>query len=336
MSKYGIIDLCCGMGGLSHAARESGLTVWAGVDKSREALSSFAVNFPRASAIQGKLADSEVIAQCLSIAGLVNKKGATLVVVSGPPCQGFSEAGPRKVKDPRNEILVSAAKAVAHLSPAAAIVENVSNLRKKKNLPILRRFRAVLNAAGYHVYGLELNALDFGAPQKRRRMIYFILARPVARSTILDGLRAHHRPPRTVGQVLGDLPVPPVRPRDYDPEKDNGYLPNHYAMQHSERVQEKIALIEPGTGPLSYRRLDPSQYAATLLSGHRAPPAHYEQPRSITTREALRLQGFPDSFRVMGYFANQMEQVTNAVPAALGRAIIKVTMRLLGEDDEEP
>ena len=56
------------------------------------------------------------------------------------------------------------------------------------------------------------------------------------------------------------------------------------------------------------------------------PPAHFAEPRSITVREAARLQGFPDTFRVYGSFANQMEQTactvrrTAMAPLISGRA----------------
>ena len=108
-------------------------------------------------------------------------------------------------------------------------------------------------------------------------------------------------------------------------------MPNHYAMRHSLAVKKKIATIEPGKGPLSYRKLDPQSHAATLLSGHRAPPTHYCQPRSITVREALRLQGFPDDFKIMGPFSKQMAQATDSVPAKLGEAAVAVLVDLLGE-----
>lgn len=118
-------------------------------------------------------------------------------------------------------------------------------------------------------------------------------------------------PPVTTREALQGLPTPAVRPDIYDDEVEIEGLANHFAMRHSKSVMDKIAAIPPGTGPMSYRRLHPTKPANTLFSGHRAPPAHFEEPRSITVREATRLQGFPDTFRVYGTFAKQMEQVTN-------------------------
>jgi len=307
------------------------MAVSAGVDCDRDCLTSYQTNFPEALSIQGNVSEAETIKKCAALVRKHSQKTTRYILVSGPPCQGFSDAGPRQIADPRNEIMISVAKAIVCLRPKAALVENVSALRKERNLQLLNRFRSVLNRAGYHVYRYELNALDFGLAQNRRRMIFFVLPFPVSRVTIPQALMVFHQEPRTVSAVIGDLPAPPVRPKDHQEIENNGTLANHYAMRHSDRVRKKIAGIEQGKGPLSYRKLTPDSHAPTLLSGHRAAPVHYEQARSITAREALRLQGFPDHFRVMGPFANQMTQVTNAVPAPLGIAALKVLLHLLGE-----
>ena len=65
MERFGVIDLCSGMGGLSYAAKESGLNVWAGVDTSTSALSSFRYNFPSASAVHGDVSDKDLLEQII-------------------------------------------------------------------------------------------------------------------------------------------------------------------------------------------------------------------------------------------------------------------------------
>lgn len=84
-------------------------------------------------------------------------------------------------------------------------------------------------------------------------------------------------------------------------------------MRHSKCVMYKIAAIPPGTGPMSYRRLHHVRPANTLFSGHRAPPAHFAEARSITVREVARLQCFPGTSRACGSFADQMEQAPRIV-----------------------
>ena len=96
MKKFGVIDLCFGMGGLSYAARESGLDVWAGVDTSKSALNSFIHNFPRASAIYGDVSDRNLLKSIIREIQSKRKHNKKLIVISGPPCQGFSDAGPRR------------------------------------------------------------------------------------------------------------------------------------------------------------------------------------------------------------------------------------------------
>ena len=332
MNKFGILDLCCGMGGLSYSARKAGLSIWAGVDTSQDALNSYKHNFPKAKGICGSIASGKVIAQYTRFIESKQTRSQGLIVISGPPCQGFSVAGPRCADDPRNKILTSVANTIVRLKSSGALVENVPALQKEEYSKVVNRFYKILNSAGYHVYDFELNALKFGVPQRRRRMLFFVLPFKLQKHVIQKEIEAHYKSAKTVKEILSNLPTPLVRPINYVDQKDNGNFSNHYAMRHSKAVRRKIAAIKPGSGPLSYRKLDPHSHAATLLSGHRAPPAHYSQARSITVREALRLQGFPDEFRVMGAFYTQMGQVTNAVPAQLGTAALKVMRKLLGDN----
>ena len=85
-----VLDLCCGMGGLSVAARDLGMQVVAGVDLNPSALRTFGRNFPEAEAIEGSVRSGTVLKRCRA---LLDGRGDDLsVVLSGPPCQGFSAA----------------------------------------------------------------------------------------------------------------------------------------------------------------------------------------------------------------------------------------------------
>ncbi|MBX7136299.1 MAG: DNA cytosine methyltransferase [Fimbriimonadaceae bacterium] len=314
-----MIDLCCGLGGISHAARELGCRIVAGVDTSATALASFEHNFAGAQAIQGSVTRRSTLEACREAMQSDSPSVRTLVV-SGPPCQGFSAAGPRAKRDPRNRVLMAVARAIVALSPDAAIVENVATLMGPTHKRSLSRFRRILDDGGYSVVVLRLNAADFGVPQIRQRMICFASREPLRESAIRSSLESLKRPCPTVRVAFAGL----TRPATYRGPKVHikTKVPNHIGMRHSLIVRTKIAKILPGKGPMSYRRLHPDRPARTLISGHRAPPAHYSQARSITPREAARLQGFPDTFEVKGTFANQMLHVTNAVPPPLALAAI--------------
>jgi DNA (cytosine-5)-methyltransferase 1 len=320
-------DLCCGLGGLSLAARNAGVAISVGVDVNAHALKTFKKNFPEACAIDGSVRSQKALGRCKRALFEETSQRRT-IIVSGPPCQGFSAAGSRDPKDRRNYIITAVGRAIAHLQPDCALVENVSMILAEKHDTRLSEFQSTLTRANYYVLQVLLNAADFGVPQNRRRAFFLVSRFPLCEKQVVEELGAYRAPARTVSETLRGLAEPPVRPLRYDDEEHCGIPPNHFAMIHSEAVKEKISKIPPGSGPMSYRRLHPTRSSNTLFSGHRAPPAHFHEPRSITVREAARLQGFPDTFRIYGSFANQMEQVTNAVPPPLAEAVIRVLIKL--------
>jgi len=325
------IDLCCGLGGLSLAAKQLGMTIVAGVDIGGDAVRTFSKNFPAAVAIETTVSGSKAITQCKAALAKHGQARSPLVIISGPPCQGFSAAGTRDPKDKRNKVLLGVARAISDLQPRFAVVENVQTLLTEKHRERVRDFQQHLTDAGYHMLPVELDAKDYGVAQKRERAFFLITQMLLDAKAIAARFAELRQPEIPSGERLNDLPPAETRGTKYDDEEDAASLyPNHLAMRHSAAVQTKIAAIKPGTGPMSYRKLDPTKPANTLFSGHRAPPAHYAYPRSITVREAARLQGFPDDFRIYGSFANQMMQVTNAVPPPLARTVLQVLAEVTG------
>lgn len=326
-----VIDLCCGLGGLSLAARQLGMMIVAGVDVGGDAVRTFSKNFPSAAAIETTIGGSKSIAQCRAALAKHGQSQAPLVIISGPPCQGFSAAGTRDPKDKRNKVLLGVARAISDLRPRCALVECVQTLLTEKHRARVRDFRQHLKNAGYHMLPIELDAKDYGVSQKRERAFFLITRMPLDAEKVGTRFAELRQIEIPSGMRLDDLPPAQTRGTKYSDEEDvvRPY-PNHLAMRHSLSVKKKIAAIKPGSGPMSYRKLDPAKPANTLFSGHRAPPAHYAYPRSITVREAARLQGFPDDFRVYGSFANQMMQVTNAVPPPLTRSVLQVLAEFTG------
>jgi DNA (cytosine-5)-methyltransferase 1 len=77
------------------------------------------------------------------------------------------------------------------------------------------------------------------------------------------------------------------------------HLLNGSTMRHSAKVVRKIRKIKPGQGPISYRRLE-EDAARTLIAGHRALPVHPWLDRTISVREAARIQGFRDDYVFCG------------------------------------
>ncbi len=325
-----VIDLCSGMGGISLAAQQLGMKVIAGVDIEPSATRTFQHNFPEATALMGSVRSSKLIGECRSKIHANRTTRQPIIVVSGPPCQGFSIAGPRNPNDSRNQILLAVARSIVDLKPRCALIENVAQILDENHTLRLKKLVTTLSKGGFHVNEIVLNAEHFGVPQRRKRVFFLITRCAVQESRIRACFKKRERKPIKVIDVLDDLPTPLPRPDCYSDLADKGFITNHFAMQHSENVQRKIAGIPQGGGPMSYRKLDPLRVSNTLISGNRAPPAHYNQPRSITVREALRLQGFPDNFRVYGQFGSQMGQVSNAVPPPLARVALEVLCEVAG------
>ena len=324
------IDLCCGLGGISLGAKESGITPLLGVDTCPDALKTYRANFAEAYTWQSDITLPRFGDRLVEYVKDSKLGKADLYVVSGPPCQGFSDAGKRQADDPRNDIIVTVAALIAQIHPKAAIVENVAAISKPRYHDIVAEIRKPLEGAGYHVCEVELNAADYGVPQLRKRRIFFITQDIVTEEQYHSYLKRRRRKAPVIREVFEGLPKALARPADYVDTLRNKGVYNHFAMLHSEEVKRKIASIKPGEGPLSYRKLRHDGYAPTLISGHRAPPVHYREPRAITVREAARIQGFPDDFRICGSAGSQLQQVANAVPPNLAKVVLRTLMHYAG------
>ncbi len=99
-------------------------------------------------------------------------------------------------------------------------------------------------------------------------------------------------------------------------------------MKHCRGVIFKMGRIEKGHGPISYKRLT-WQYAGTLVAGHRALPVHPSIARTITVREAARIQTIPDHYRFLGPRSEQPLQVADAVPFRFALVLARHMLVLL-------
>jgi len=165
-----VVDLCCGMGGLSLAARQLCMTVAAGVDIGGDALRTFAQNFPDAAAIGATVSGAKAVHQCETALVSHRLRDAPLVILSGPPCQGFSVAGSRDPKDKRNKVLLGVARAIETLRPHCALVENVQMLLAPKYRARVRHFEKHLKSAGYFVLSRLAREMNSKASCQHRPM----------------------------------------------------------------------------------------------------------------------------------------------------------------------
>lgn len=223
------------------------------------------------------------------------------IIIGGPPCQPFSRFGNQMgIEDARDGFPVFI-DAVKRLQPKVFLFENVANLLGRHKW----YFELIVNslkALGYNVAYSILNAVDYGVPQNRERLICV-------------GSRCEFRFPRkelrriTVDDAIGDTRL------DREPA-DKILTP---------RQDEYIAVYEAKSHCVTPRDLHPDRPARTITCRNLAGATSDMQRvrlsdgsrRRITTREAARLQSFPDWFEFAGTESKQFYQIGNAVPPLL-------------------
>lgn len=326
------IDLFSGAGGLGSGFRTEGFHIALAVEHDRNAAQTYRANNAGVPVLEADVATLDGKRLKKQYVGSVPVEA----VLAGPPCQGYSSAGNRLPHDSKNRLFEQVVRVAEELQSHLIVMENVPGLRRVNGVgfseAIVKRLRRSYEAEGY-----ELLACEFGVPQERRRI--FFLGRLKGRGPAPVPPAPTHRPhgawgaglpvtPSLESQLAGELEFGPGEDAEWRVLPRGVELLNASTMMHSAAVVAKIAAIEPGGGPISYRRLE-RDVARTLVAGHRALPVHPWLDRSISVREAARIQGFPDSYVFCGPRAEQPLQVANAVPPPLARAVARELRNLL-------
>jgi DNA (cytosine-5)-methyltransferase 1 len=306
-----------GGGGLDLGFRQAGFRLLAATDIDPFAQKTHQKNWPDVPFILSDI-------RTLTLSALSAATGGRRpdVILGGPPCQGFSTLGDRLSSDPRNDLVDAFMRIVDGFRPQAVVVENVraivTEYKGRYRDYILKRFHEI----GYRVEFAVLNAADYGVPQHRRRALFVAFADPRVAYRFPEPT---HGPGRlaytTVGQAIADL------------AKKSDEVPNHIALRHSDRVVKRYRLIPEG-GMLpppaelpkdirranfgsTYKRLHRNSPSLTIVPGNNALPVHPFLDRSLTPREAARIQTFPDDYLFEADRRRQCILVGNAVPPLL-------------------
>lgn len=283
------------------------------------------------------------------------KPGELDVLVGGPPCQSFSTAGKRgTINDPRGLLLWDFMRFVEVLQPRYFLMENVRGLLSAALLhrPIAERPQnggAPLTEqespgsviaqwledlssleTKYRVDLFEVNAVNYGAPQLRERVLVFgnregkLIDFPEPTHGTDPGLS----PYRTLGHALAGLSEESPVLMDFSPRKKK-YLSQvppggNWRMLPAAVAQESMGRAYFAKGGRSgwWRRLSrdlPCPTITTLPNHASTSMCHPDEVRVLSVGESARVQEFPDGWQFFGTPAQQMKQVGNAVPARLGQ-----------------
>lgn len=262
------LDLFAGAGGFSLGLESAGVDVVGAIELDRFAVETYRANFPDTPVCQERLEDC-------SDEWLKARFSGVGIVAGGPPCQGFSVAGPTQYGrlDPRNSLVLEMARCVIALRPKFAILENVKGILSGK-VSVARRaldaYIEMLNEAGYRSQIVRLQAADFGVPQLRERV--FVLSSfggSAGPASHLAAELAQKLPRIAAHDCFTDLP--PVaapweaeRPLSYASEPGNAFqarirqkspgVMNHVPMKHTPRIIERLQSLKPGE---SMKDVDP-------------------------------------------------------------------------------
>jgi DNA (cytosine-5)-methyltransferase 1 len=169
-AKPTVVDLFSGAGGMSTGFEMAGYEVMMGIEYIQHFSDTFSINHPNSITICNDIRE----VSCDEILEKLEGKEID-VVIGGPPCQGFSGAGRRDVKDPRNSLFMDFVRVVGAIKPKYFVMENVPgilNMKNEEGQKVIEIIRQEFNNIGYYVEWKKLLAADYGVPQKRRRVIF--------------------------------------------------------------------------------------------------------------------------------------------------------------------
>ena len=287
------VDLFCGIGGFHIAAAELGHQVVFACDIDEQAQKAYQRNFG--------LAPMGDITQ-IDAADIPDHD----LLFAGFPCQPFSIIGQRNgFADPRGELFFEIERIARRKRPKGIVLENVKQLATAQKGQVIKRILGALEDLGYTTDYKVLNALDFGLPQKRERVIIVAALTPF----------------RTFPWPNSPIPMTPLSSlleRDPDPKhfvSERIRLKRHAA--HTATITPAIWHENKGgnisSHPFSCALRAGASYNYLLVDGERRP----------TPRELLRLQGFPDSFQIVCNDSQTRKQAGNAVPVPIVKSAIQ-------------
>ena len=350
------VDLFSGAGGLLLALKNAEFNVLFANEINNRFTKTHKHNFPDIKLIEKDIQDitSDELQTLVNV--------PVHLVVGGPPCQGFSVFGKRRFvntqgynpkKDSRNFLVYEYIRLVKELKPTFFFMENVKGFLSLDNGLFVKEVIESFKSLGYNnIWCDVVCALDYGVPQERYRM--FVIG---------NNIGVDFQPPTpthfpmdsenypkylTVGDAIMDL---------VDLGEDK--IPNHVPLKHKPIVANRMGYVKEGgkldisslplellaatrsdskSGKVSnyshvYKRLSREKPSTTMVPGHNAFPIHPILNRTLTAREAARLQTFPDTHIFFGTRQDQCIQVGNAVPPDMALPFFKKIVEYLSKGE---
>ena len=338
-NTIGVIDLFCGIGGLSYGFYQEDFKILAGIDADSSCKYAFETNNDSIF-LNEKIEDISP-----DLITSLFKDVDTKILVGCAPCQPFSSYMFKdfEKKDNKWTLLYEFSNLIKETKPDIISMENVPQLMNFKKAPVLNDFIKTLEDLKYHVSCQVVYCPDYGIPQNRKRFV--LLASKYGPIALIEPTHSK-KDFKTVKDAIGDLL--PIEDGEEDP-KDKMHRARKLSPINKERILNtpygggwknwpedlKLAChkkIGGATYMSVYGRMkweEPSPTITTHCTGYgNGRFGHPVQNRAITLREAALLQTFPIQYKF--YPENKQfssskiaKQIGNAVPVELGRIIAK-------------
>ncbi len=331
------IDLFAGAGGLSEGMLSAGVNVTVAVELHPHPALTNAFNHPGTTVLCGDIKDLDPKVILSHVQRNTGNRHVD-IVAGGPPCQGFSSAGKRDSKDPRNQLIHQFVRIVEAFEPKVFIFENVPGLGTFYGGATLHKVLDKFWELGYQIHGvdnegdsypLEYPVVDsscFGVPQRRKRLILIGWKKGALGKlewpTTADDPRYSAKSKLTVYDAISDLDFlsggfechqyqsPAASKYQRERRKNSEFVFNHLATKHHVDTVNMFRRFRAGTtvsslqaehrtGKQRVRRLSTDETAPAVL----ALPDDYIHPRRHripTVRELARLQSFDDDYVFFG------------------------------------
>ncbi|WP_022763320.1 DNA cytosine methyltransferase [Butyrivibrio sp. AD3002] len=270
------LDLFAGAGGMTLGFKNAGIESVGAIEIDRFAAETFSYNFPD---IPMYNRDIHTFTE-KEIKKLFN---GVDIIAGGPPCQGFSVAGPSQygIIDERNTLIMEFYRFISILKPQFCILENVKGIlngRMNESQKALQTYREKLGDIGYTTEVFVLQAADFGVPQYRERVVVVGTLDKDKMPKEIKGEFEGEENWVKIKDVFGDLPDINAGEGtndlvDYKTEPQSAYqryirkgskgVANHVAMKHTKRLIDRFSQIPQGGSLLDV----PAEYGQRQRNG---------------------------------------------------------------------
>ncbi|WP_417682003.1 DNA cytosine methyltransferase [Pseudidiomarina aquimaris] len=369
MKDYKVIDLFSGAGGMSVGFDRAGFHIAASIELLEKYAKTHEINFPECRSLFGDIQtvsprEFELETNVSKDDRIIIIGGPpcqTFSTAGQSKIQSLTKGDIKK--DPRNYLFKSYFEYVKYFNPDVFVMENVPNLQTKYGGEIFKNILDLCRSLGYQTSYDVLNAADYGVPQNRRRLFVvgfrkgkcFKFPDPTHRGNertvsdaisdlphIYDGIRAGLLPYSKVSNLTNYQKLLRNKKNEVD---------NNICRVSNERAKKVFSYMKQGDKymdlpkevrnilpfredifPDRLKRLSLDKPSWTILAhigmdGYRY--IHPTEDRTLSVREAARIQSFPDNFVFNGNMREQYIQVGNSVPPLLAEAIANSVRKLL-------